>query len=140
MFYTTAITVRFGTSAYPAREESELARPDLIFSNPSSFDITVQVMVTDVTAAGVNNTDCATLRPDNDYTMGLYNVTFNTMMTESFINIPICNDIVLEENETFRLMIVSDSLHDNVTSDNPSQVEVTIIDNDRKLKQSCIFS
>ena len=120
---------------YITREESEQARPNLIFSNPSSFDITVQVMITDNTATGVNNTDCTANSPDNDYTMGLYNVTFNTMMTESFINISVCNDIVLEEDETFRLMIVSNSLHPNVTSDNPSQVEVTIIDNDRKLNQ-----
>ena len=125
----------FGNPMYITREEYEQARLNMIFSNPSSFDITIQVMATDNTAAGVNNTECATLNPDNDYTMGLYNVTFNTSMTESFINISVCNDIVLEEDETFSLMIVSNSLHANVTSGNPSQVEVTIMDNDRKLKQ-----
>ena len=125
----------FGSPMYRTREESEQARCNLTFSNPSSFDITVQVMITDMSAAGVNNTECTANSPDNDYTMGLYSVTFNTMMTESFINISVCNDIVLEEDETFRLMIVSNSLHPNVTSDNPSQVEVTIIDNDRKLNQ-----
>ena len=125
----------FGNPMYITREEYEQARLNMIFSNPSSFDITIQVMATDNTAAGVNNTECATLSPNNDYTMGLYNVTFNTSMTESFINISVCNDIVLEENETFSLMIVSNSLHANVTSGNPSQVEVTIMDNDRKLKQ-----
>ena len=130
----------FGSPMYTAREESEQARPNIIFSNPSSFDITVQIMVTDNTAAGVNNTECTTDSPDNDYTMGLYDVTFNTMMVESFLEIPVCNDIVLEVNETFRLMIVSNSLHPNVTIGDPSKVEVTIIDNDRKLNQRSYVS
>ena len=134
-FFIIAITVTFGSPMYTAREESEQARPNIIFSNPSSFDITVQIMVTDNTAAGVNNTECTTSSPNNDYTMGLYDVTFNTMMIEYFLEIPVCNDIVLEENETFRLMIISDSLHPNVTIGDPSQVQVTIIDNDRKLNQ-----
>ena len=121
-------------------EETELASPILIFSNPSSFDITVQVMITDITATGVNNTDCVTLSHSNDYTMGLYNVTFTTMMTESVMSISICNDIVLEDNETFQLVIVSDSLHENVTSGSPNQTVITIIDNDRKFKIPAIFS
>ena len=130
-----AITVNFSEPVYTFEEQSEQARPDLIFSNPSSFEITVQVMITDDTAAGVITTECDTLSPNNDYTMGLYNVTFSAVTTESFIDIPLCNDIVLEDNETFRITIVSDSLHDNVTSSNPNQVSVRITDNDRKFKQ-----
>ena len=93
------------------------------------------MIATDITATGVNNTVCDNLSPDNDYTMGLYDVTFPTMMTMSSISIPVCNDIVLEENEMFRLTIVSDSLHVNVTVGTLSQAEVTIVDDDRKLMQ-----
>lgn len=129
----------FSKPRYPINEESELASPVLIFSNPSSFDITIQVMISDITAAGVNSNSCDTLSANNDYTMGLYNVTFNSMMNESQIDIPVCDDIVLEDNETFHLTIVSDSLHDNVTNGNPNQVTVTIIDNDRKLREGLFY-
>lgn len=125
---------------YTFSEESEEARPNLRFSNPSSFDITIQVMITDGTAAGVNTTNCDARNPNNDYTMGLYDVTFSAMTTVSPISISVCNDIVLEDNEVFHLMIVSDSLHDNVTNGNPSQASATIIDNDRKFKQLKIAS
>ena len=125
----------FGGSSYTAREESKQGRSNLIFSNPSSFDISIQVMITDDTAVGVNNTDCDILGHSNDYTMGLYNVTFTAMQTESFINIPVCNDIVLEHDEAFHLAIVSETLHVNVTSGNLDQASLSIIDNDRKFKQ-----
>ena len=95
----------------------------------------IQVMITDDTAVGVNNTDCDILGHSNDYTMGLYNVTFTAMQTESFINIPVCNDIVLEHDEAFHLAIVSETLHVNVTSGNLDQASLSIIDNDRKFKQ-----
>ena len=127
--------MNFGGSSYTAREESEQGRSNVIFSNPSSFDIIIQVMITDDTAVGVNNTDCDTLSHSNDYTMGLYNVTITAMETESFINIPVCNDILLEYDEAFHLAIVSETLHVNVTSGNLDQASLSIIDNDRKFKQ-----
>ena len=132
---TVAITVSFGEPSYTAREESEQGRSNLVFSNPSSFDITIQIIVTDDTAAGVNNTECDALNHSNDYTMGLYNVTFTAMKTESFINVLVCNDIVLEHDETFHLAIVSETLHVNVTTGNPDLASFIIIDNDRKFKQ-----
>ena len=137
---SVAITVKFSQQMFMYKEESEQARPSLIFSNPSSFNITIQVMVTDNTAVGVNNGGCIDVSSENDYEMGLYNVTFKAMVTESVIDIAICNDIVLEDNETFSLSIISNSLHDNVTSDSPNQATVTIIDNDRKSIQLSIYS
>ena len=132
-----AITVSFGKPSYIAREESEQSRSNLVFSNPSSFDITIQILITDNTSTGVNNnTECDALGHSNDYTMGLYNVTFTAMKTESFINVSICNDIVLEHDEAFHLAIVSETLHVNVTTGNLDQASVIIIDNDRKFKQS----
>ena len=127
----------FGGSSYTTEEESEQGHSNLIFSNPSSFDISIQVMMTDDTAVGVNNTthNCDIHSHSNDYIMGLYNVTFTAMQTESFINIPVCNDIVLEHDEAFHLAIVSETLHVNVTSGNLDQASLSIIDNDRKFKQ-----
>ena len=139
--YTIAITVNFGKPSYTAREESKQVRSNLVFSNPSSFDITIQIMTSDDTAVSVNNnTECDALSHSNDYTLGLYSVTFMAMKTESFINVSICNDIVLEHNETFLLAIVSETLHVNVTTGDLDQASVIIIDNDRKFKQDmCIW-
>ena len=117
---------------YSVVESNELAQPEIIFSNPSSFNITIQVMITDITAVGVNSTDCTIFSGDNDYTMGIYNVTFPANVTLRSIDIQICNDIVLEDNESFGISIISNSLPDNVTSGSLDQATVTIVDNDRK--------
>ena len=45
----------------------------------------------------------------------------------------ITDDNILESNERFQLSIISSSLPNRVTVDNPSEVTVTIVDNDRKL-------
>ena len=121
---------------YNAMEGNGIAEPELIFSNPSSFDITVQVMATDNTAAGVNNTECATLSPDNDYTMGLYNVTFPANVTTRSVDIPVCDDRVFKGDESFSVSIISNSSPDNVNSGSLSQATVIIIDDDCKF---CIY-
>jgi len=53
-------------------------------------------------------------------------------MIMQFVNITICDDNVLEEDETFSLTIVSNSNPDNVTNGSLDNVTVTIVDNDRK--------
>ena len=121
---------------YDVMEGNGIIRPELIFSNPSSFDITVQVMATDNTAAGVNNTECATLSPNNDYTLGLYNVTFPANVTTRSVDIPVCDDRVFEGDESFSVSIISNSSPDNVNSGSLSQATVIIIDDDCKF---CIY-
>ena len=51
-------------------------------------------------------------------------------MTSVSIAVPINNDDILEFTEHFNLTIISSSLPNGFTVDNPSQVVVTIIDND----------
>ena len=114
---------------YTVVEDNELAQPEIIFSNPSSFDITIQVMITDITAVGVNSTDCTIFSGDNDYTMGIYNVSFSANVTLQLIDIPICNDVVLEDDESFGILIIN-SFPDNVISGILDQATVTILDND----------
>ena len=65
-----------------------------------------------------------------DYDSGLYNVTFPSGRTTVSFNVPINDDNVLEYDEQFDLTIISSSLPNGFTVDNPSQVVVTIIDND----------
>ena len=113
---------------YNVVENTGSVQPVLIFSNPSSFDITIQVGTNDISAVGVNTTDCSTISGDNDYTMGLYNVTFPANVTTRTFSIPICDDMVLEDDESFNISIVSTSSPDNVTSGGLDQATVIIID------------
>ena len=59
-------------------------------------------------------------------------------MTEVSLDVTIMSDRVLESNEMFQLSINSSSLPNRVTVDNPSEVTVTIVDNDRMLFILCI--
>ena len=68
----------------------------------------------------------------NDYTSGPYNVKFLAGSTSIPFDVPITNDDVLENNETFSLNIISSSVPDQVIIGNPRQSTVTIIDNDSK--------
>ena len=43
------------------------------------------------------------------------------------------DDNILESNETFQLNLITSSLPNRVTVDNPSEVTVTIMDDDRKV-------
>jgi len=115
---------------YVVDEDNGLVQIELIFSNPSSLDITVQVMATDATAVGVNNTDCVVISSENDYTIGLYNVTFPANVTSRVIDIPICDDIVLEEDEEFNVSIISNSSPDDVINGTIDQSTIIIVDND----------
>ena len=55
------------------------------------------------------------------------------MTEEVSFDVTIMGDRVLESDETFQLIINSSLLPNRVTVDNPSEVTVTIVDNDRKL-------
>ena len=127
------IVVNFSQAIYVVVENNGSVQAKLVFSNPASFDITVQVIVSDVSAVGVNNTECTIVNSENDYTMGLYNVTFPANVTVGVIDIPVCDDVVLEEDESFNVSIVSQSLVDNVTIGSVGEATVIIVDDDRKL-------
>jgi len=113
-------------------EREGIAQPAIMFSNPASFDITVDVETNDITATGVNTTECSVSRSDNDYTTGMYRVTIPANVTLQLMNISICNDVTLEMNEEFSATIVNNSHPDNVTIGSPNQTTITILDNNRK--------
>ena len=54
-------------------------------------------------------------------------------MTQVSLDVTITDDRILESNERFQLSINSSSLPNRVTIDNPSVINVTIVDNDGKL-------
>lgn len=145
------IVVNFGLSTYIADESSKNVEVDIRFSNPSSTDITVQVTNRDISAnsRGMYNYVCIYLNfigwnsilqkyilyVDNDYGPGPYTLTFPPETVTSLFNISITDDNVLEGNEIFNLTVhVTDTLIvSRVSTGDPSQVTVTILDNDRKL-------
>ena len=67
-----------------------------------------------------------------DYTSGPYSVTFPAGVTISYLNIPINDDNIFENNENFMLTINS-SLPQGIIIGYPGHQEVIIWDNDRKL-------
>ena len=136
LFYLLDIVINFSQAMYVAMETNDTVRPELVFSNPSSFDITVQVIATDITATGVNSTVCDVLSPYNDYTMGLYNVTFPANITTRLLDIPVCNDDVFEPDESFSISVVSNSSPDNVMGGNLSQTTIVIVDDDCKFSMA----
>ena len=59
-------------------------------------------------------------------------------MTEVSFSVGITDDNILENDEIFQLSINSSSLPNRVTVDNPSEVTVTIMDNDSELIKICL--
>ena len=53
-------------------------------------------------------------------------------MTMAPFDIPIIDDVVLEGNEDFDIVIIPRSLPDGVTRGVPGRATVTIVDDDRK--------
>ena len=125
--------MNFSKPSFRFGELEEIAQPVIMFSNPSSFSISVDVETSDITATGVNSNKCSVFTSVNDYRSGMYSVMIPANVTIQQMNISICNDIVLEADEQFSATIVSNSHPDNVTIDDPSQAIITIEDNNRKV-------
>lgn len=136
LFAVLVLSVNFSQVGYSFDEGvddgSGAAQVQLVLSNPSSFDILVYVITNNITAIGANNSQCSELDSENDYLPGVYTATFPAGATLTFLDIPICNDIVLEVDETFSISIVSNSDPDHVMTGTPDHVTVTIVDNDGK--------
>ena len=53
--------------------------------------------------------------------------------TNATFYVPIIDDMILENNEDFMLIIDETTLPDDVTRGDPGEATVNIVDNDRKL-------
>ena len=69
---------------------------------------------------------------NDDYDPGPYTGTIPAGSTMVPFDIPIADDDILEGNENFDIIIVSGSLPNDVSIDNPGRATVNIIDDDRK--------
>lgn len=101
-----ATGVYFVKSSYETSENSGEALVELALTNIVSVDFSIQVESMDrFQLIGDNNTGGGV-----DYTSGPYNITFLAGSTTAVLTISIFNDDLDEENETFGLTIVKDSL------------------------------
>ena len=64
---------------------------------------------------------------ESDYTPGLYNVTFPAGTATASFDVPIVNDNILEDDETFTLAIVTGSLPSRVSRGDLRQARITIV-------------
>ena len=129
---SVAITVNISQAVYGVDEGSGAAQVLLMLSNPAVFEIIVYVMTNDITASGVNNSGCTEFDSESDFLNGVYNGTFSAGLTVTSVDIPLCNDIILEEAETFNISLTSNSHPDDVKNGSPNHVIITIVDNDGK--------
>ncbi|XP_065919803.1 sodium/calcium exchanger 3-like isoform X2 [Dysidea avara] len=115
------VNVYFHNTKYRIGEGSGEVSIELVLSNSLSTDITVQIKSIDSTATGGGV----------DYDSGTYNVTFSAGSTAATFTIPITNDSTTEQDETFKLRILEDSLPTCAFIFHfASSSKVTIVDDD----------
>jgi len=77
---------------------------------------------------------------NKDYFGGPYYIVFTAGITEAVFNITLNDNDILEETETFNIVINSSSLPNGVTIGVLDQAVVTILDNDGEVYQAEIYS
>jgi len=111
---------------------------ELLFSNPSSFEIMMFVIPDDITATGLSSSECLVASGESDYLYEVYTVTFPANVTIQTVDILICDDSVLEQDEMFSLFIDSTSYPFSMITGSPDHVNITIVDNDGKCQLGVI--
>ena len=133
--------MRFSEPMYNINEDVGLAQFSLHLSNPLSFNITVDVFNTNITALGKHSSILIRYAimvtydvtgEGIDYNSGPYPVTIHAGETDVYFDFMINDDDILEGNETFNLTINGTSLPTQVIVGNPDQATVTIVDDDGK--------
>ena len=133
--YSSSVSaVRFNQSTYSVNESDGKVDITLYHSNPSSIDITLKVN----SSNDFNGGNCCfgdnyyNFIDNNDYDPGPYTVTIPAGENNVTFSVSITDDNILEQSETFNLIIDRSSLPSGVTSSDPNRVTVTIMDDDCK--------
>ena len=141
----TVIIINFNQPTYSITEDNGPAQPILTLSNPSIFDITLQISDTNGGLSGTYILIYIVIELYliviilDDYISGPYEVLFVSGRTDNILNITIVDDNLLEPVESFNLTI--DSLSGDATIGNLDNVMISIIDNDGKYgKINCVVS
>ena len=124
-FYCIDTILRFNQTTYRINENDGSIQLVLVLSNPSLTDITIQVIDSEVSAT-------SHLVGGGDYISGPYNVTIPAGDTSASFDISITDDGLVEDDESFRVAITSESLPYLVSRGNPGVAMVTIVSDDGK--------
>ena len=66
----------------------------------------------------------------SDYASGPYSVVIPAGQTHAHFDVSIMDDVTVENNENFLLIINSNSLPDKISAKSPDRPIITILDND----------
>ena len=91
------------------------------------------VLMVSTSVIGINVVRAYVTGGGIDYKFGLYNVTFPARMTKVSFSIAINNDNILEDDEEFILIIITDSLPNGVVAGDTNKATVIIRNDDSKL-------
>ena len=126
--------ISFNQSTYIVNENDKLLQAVLVLNKSVASNITIQVRTSDNIATGEHTKSIKLIicyfnitGGGVDYNSGSYNVTFLAGVTSVSFNITINNDSLLEDNETFNLIITEDSLPKYVILGEINITEVTIV-------------
>ena len=134
MMIFVVATVNFEQSTYSVHEYDGSVQPVIVFSNPVSYNITIQVLGECILKPVIHKLfwKWNSTGSGENYTSRQYNVTLSAGTTRTSFYVPIVNDDLLEFNEKFHLIINQSSLPFNVNVGNIYQTTVTIVDDDGK--------
>ena len=138
--FLLASIIRFSHPTYHINEHHRVVQPTLVLKNPSSFNITVQVLDVSVTATGkyIDLNAIAIFIFNHlvggsvDYDSGPYNVTLYAGRTRVSFDVTINDDNIMEDDEEFILIINTDLLPSYVKNGTHITTNVTITRNDGK--------
>jgi N-acetylneuraminic acid mutarotase len=108
--------VQFSSAAYSVNENGGSATITVTLSAPSPFTATVNFATSNGTAIA-----------GSDYTAVSGTLTFTPGVTNQTFNVPIIDDSLFEDSETFLVGLTGAS---NATIGSPGSAQVTIVDND----------
>ena len=137
-----ATVVSFSQTFYSVSEDTGAVQPVLVLSNPSSTDITVEVMDANISAfgmfEGMHTYDFMLSHTGGgvDYDSGPYTVTFPAGQTRASFDVPINDDNILEDDESFHLSIVNITtlFISRISASGRTQTTIIIMDNDSKYR------
>ena len=130
--------MRFNQLTYNVNESDGKVDVTLYHSNPSSIDITLRVSSNNISTDdkccfGDNYYNFV---DNNDYDAGPYTITIPAGENDITFSVSITDDNILEQSETFNLIIDESSLPSGVTSSYSNITTVIIMDYDCKCMKS----
>ena len=118
--------MQFNESTYRVSETDRIVQPVLVLNSSTAINFTVHVNITDISATICSDNKTGDYKPETMV------VSFKEGTNNALLNISVLDDNLLEDDETFILIIDSSSIPNNVIIEKPSNATVTILNDDGK--------